>query len=60
MPRLTDEQKNKLAELILQYTYGDIKWGHSGTVDDNSWRTAENKALNIVNKILDAQIAKGD
>ncbi len=54
---LTDEERMKQATKILKYSHGeDIEWGHSGTMDDESWRRIERLCLALVDSISEATI----
>ncbi len=56
---LTPDEQSGLGEKILQFSHGkDIKWGHSGTCDDESWRRVERRCLYIVDEIIKFYLAK--
>lgn len=38
---LTEE----IAKQFFKFSFPDLEWGHSGTVDDDSWRRFERKCL---------------
>ena len=44
----------EVAKIIFKFIHPTIDWGHSGTVNDNSWRATEDSCISVAKKILKA------
>lgn len=43
----------KVARKLFKFEFPDLEWGHSGTVDDESWRRIEQKHLRHAQELID-------